>query len=117
MTRCGGATLADVPERIGWDALAHLVAHLDAGSATVCALAPDVAKWEGPARVPMLLAELLDAVNALTWVTTCANTPRGKPRPKRPKPYPRPGASRGGTKVGRDPVPVSEFEKWWRGGE
>lgn len=36
-----------------------------------------------------LLATLIDAVNALTWVTVCANTAKGK-RPKRPKPMRRP---------------------------
>lgn len=116
MTRCG-ATLDDVPARIPWTALRSFVTHLDASSALVKEQDPDIAGWQGTDRVPMLLADAIDAINVFRWQFECANTPKKKRRPKRPEPYPRPGVGKGddGQKVGRDPIPVSEFDEWWSG--
>lgn len=115
MTRAG-ATLADVPSRIPWTALRSFAAHLDAGSALVKETNPDIAGWQGAERVPLMLADIYDALNALRWVVECANTPKKRRRPKRPKPYPRPGAKDGARKVGSAPIPLRDFDAWWNGG-
>lgn len=112
-----GMTLDDVPARLSWRALGAFVRHLDATSAYVREVEPEVAPWLGTERVQSMLADLIDMVAVLDWHLVSANTPRGRPRPRKPKPYPRPWkAEEGGLKVGRDPIPVGEFRDWWEGG-
>lgn len=110
-------SLDDVPARLSWRALGNFVRHLDATSAYVREVEPDVAPWLGAERVQSMLADLIDMVAVLDWHLVSANTPRGRPRPRKPKPYPRPWkADEGGLKVGRDPIPVAKFDEWWKGG-
>lgn len=117
MTRAG-FTLDDVPARFSWRALSNFVRHLDAGSAYVREVAPDMAPWLGTERIQAMLADLIDSVNVLDWHLVSANTEKGKPKPRRPKPYPRPWAKDAGSVVvGRGAIPVSDFDEWWSGGE
>lgn len=115
MTRCSGATLADVPEHLSWSALRSFVSHLDASSELVSELAPESAHWQGESRIPMILADIFDQLSWLRYEFACANTPKGKTRPTRPKPYPRPGASPQDETMGKKPIAVSEFDSWWEG--
>lgn len=117
MTRCG-ATLGDIPDRIPWTALRSFTEHLDASSALVKELNPDVADWQGPARVPMILADLYDLLATFRWQYETAHLKKGRKKPKRPKPYERPGARTddGGRRIGRDPIPIKDFDDWWEGG-
>lgn len=113
-----GMSFDDVPARLSWRALGVFVRHLDASSAYVREVEPERAPWLGTERIPSMLADLFDMVAVLDWHLVCANTPRGKQRPRRPKPYPRPWRAKdGGTRVGRDPIPVSDFNEWWNGGD
>lgn len=117
MTRCSGTTLEDVPEHLSWRALRSFVGHLDAGSELVSELSPESAHWQGDSRIAMLLADVFDQLSWLRYEFACANTPKGKSRPKRPRPYPRPGVKAQDESVGRKPIPVSEFDAWWDGGK
>lgn len=113
MTRAG-ATLDDLGARIPWRAFAHFVAHLDAGSAFVREVAPEAAPWLGTERIQSMLADLIDLVGILDWHIVSANSKR---KPRRPKPYPRPWKrDEGKTVVGRDPIPIKDFDEWWNGG-
>lgn len=105
--------LRDVPDILDWETLAHFVSHLDAGSALRGELKPDEAGWEGGLRSPMLLAELVDTVNMLRWELACMHARKGSPRPKRPKRIPRPGVKDPDRKIGRQPIPRSQFRAWW----
>ena len=116
MTRVG-ETLDGIGVRIPWRAFSHFVAHLDASSAYLREVAPDAAPWLGTERVQSMLADLVDAVRALDWHFSSANTPKGKPKPRKPNPYPRPWKKDdGATKIGREPIPIKDFDDWWRGG-
>lgn len=116
MTRAG-ATLDDIPSRIPWRSLASFITHLDPSSAYMRELSPDLAPWLGSERVQGMLADLIDAVQILDWHFTTANTKKGSPKPKKPKPYPRPWKQGGDEmRIGRDPIPASEFDDWWEGG-
>lgn len=110
-----GVTLDDVPARISWRALNSFVMHLDMSSALMKELRPEYGGWQGAERVPPMLADLIDAVNAFRWAFECANTPRKRRRPPKPKPYPRPGAKEEGGRIGRDPIPIKDFDRWWKG--
>ena len=112
MTRAG-RTLADVPDGITWAALRSFVSHLDASSALVSEMHPDMAGWQGASRVPAMLADLYDLMAAFRAEFAQANG--GKRR--KPKPYPRPWARRKDEqRVGRDPIPIRDFEGWWNDG-
>lgn len=70
-----------------WDELRDLIGHLPRESALQRAVLGESARW---GEVEHLLAVLIDLAQAQLWMTTAVNTPKGK-RPKRPRPYPRPG--------------------------
>ena len=118
MTRAG-ATLCDIPVRIPWTALRSFVEHLDSSSELMKELHPETADWQGASRVPMILADIYDLLAVFRWQYATANTKKGKKKPKKPEPYERPGASKEkkGTRIGRDPIPVSQFDTWWNGGD
>lgn len=61
----------------------------------------------------MLLAQCVDTINMLRWELAARNRRKGQQQPPMPKPIPRPGVKQQGQKVGRDPIPVSEFKAWW----
>lgn len=115
MTRFG-ATLADVPARVPWTALRSFARHLDESSALVREMSPDAAEWRTGRRVPAMLADIFDALSLLRWEFECANTPKRKRRPRRPDPYPRPGAKGNGRRIGSDPIRIRDFDDWWEGG-
>lgn len=78
-------------------------------------MSPETAHWEGSKRLPMLIAQLIDEIEAERYEFAVANTPKNKPKPKKPQPYPRPGVkSDTQTKTyGHDAIPVKEFAAWW----
>lgn len=117
MTRAG-ATLEDIPARIPWTALRSFATHLDAGSALVSEIRPELAGWQGDMRVPMILADMYDLIAMLRHDFDCANTPKKKGRPRKPAPYPRPGANETsvGQRIGKDAIPIKDFDEWWEGG-
>lgn len=116
MTRAG-AVLDDVPARIPWTALRSFVGHLDAGSALVRELSPEIARFVSPANAAAMMADLIDTVAYFRWESSASRAGKGRRKPKKPKPYPRPGdKERRGTVIGRDPIPISEFDEWWEGG-
>ena len=115
MTRAG-ATLSDVPARIPWTALRSFVTHLGIDSALAAELHPEEAAWASPAKAASVLADLFDLVAAFRYEVALSNTQKGRRKPPRPRPYPRPGARDDRVRIGRDPIPVREFDEWWEGG-
>ena len=100
--------LNDIPDNLGWTALAHFIKYLGPGSALYDEVHPETARWT---QGDMILADIFDAVSAFRYAFASANS-KGKPR--RPKPYPRPWVRERETKrFGKDPVKVSEFNSWW----
>lgn len=112
-------TLSDFPDRVGWDALYHFVRYLPADSALVSEMKPDIAGWQNGTRMPIIVADLYDLVSMWRYEWECSVTPKNRRKPKKPKPYPRPGADphAGERHFGKDPIPVSDFDAWWKGGE
>lgn len=99
---------AELPER----ALFAFLRRLPAESETAVELSPD----GGWSRTDMLLARLCEGVEMLTWIEVCKGMKRSK-RPPRPKRIPRPGVSDDVHRIGRGPISVSEFDKWFYGGD
>lgn len=114
MTKAG-ATLAMVPATISWCALRSFVTHLDGTSALVAELNPEAAAWSSPLGIKAAIADLYDLVAAFRWEFCAANTPRNRTKPRKPRPYARPGARDDVKRYGSDPIPLSEFDAWWDG--
>lgn len=76
-------------------------------------LAPmsDAERWARGEATAAILADIFDAVRVLDADVMHKGTRR---KPKQPKPYPRPWAKeKGSVHIGKDPLPIGEFEKWW----
>lgn len=111
-------TLEDVGGALSWRALLHFVDGLGPTSALMRSMSPelgDMGPWLDGTVVAPLLADLIDCVNYLRWESASANVPKGKTRPRRPKPVKRPCGmgGEGEKRIGRDPIPIGEFDTWW----
>lgn len=58
-----------------------------------------------------LLALLVDSVAWTNYLMQFQINPRSQP--ERPRPVSRPGVKPTGTRLGADPIPISQFEEWW----
>ena len=119
-----GALNADMMERlgvpfecahlIGWHNVADFARHLDQASCVWRAQFPEEANYSSALHANAALADIFDIIAAFA-----ANFARahGNGRAKTPKPYPRPWISdRDERHIGRDPIPVADFDDWYYGG-
>ena len=111
-------TLDDLGGALSWRALLHFAANLEPTSRLVRAMHPeieDMAPWLDGTMVAPLVADLIDCTNYGRWEYAVSLTKKGKSKPREPKAWPRPWrkAGKGEKKIGRDPIPISEFEDWW----
>ena len=104
--------LRDTGRALPESALLSFVMYLSPDSALKQELDGDNA-WLTGMHTDMLLAAIYDQLAAFQYVYMRANG--GKP--KKPKPTPRPGVSDGTQKVGKDPIPIEDFDKWYYGGD
>lgn len=113
-----GIPLSDAP-LVGWDSLLVFARHIarDASSSTFRALFPELADFASPLRQSAILADIYDAIWDFSWNLACARLPKGQPMPKRPARYPRPGAKDDVLRIGKDAIPIKDFEEWYYGGE
>ena len=107
-------TLADAGRAMPWSALSAFIAYLPPDSALSRSIGED-ATWT---RDQMLLALLCDEMAVSNWMAACRGQRKSR-WPKRPRPIPRPGvdAKAGEKRIGKEPIPVTEFDKWYYGGE
>ena len=73
--------------------------------------ATDTERWASGEATAAILADIFDAIRAFDSDVMHKGTRR---RPKQIQPDPRPWAKeKGSMHIGKDPLPISEFEKWW----
>ena len=112
-------TMDDVGGRLPVGSLAHFVQNLPPESATMRSLHPDDAErvaWMRGAATAQLVACLIDEVRGLQWMYASAHS-RGSVR--RPRQFRTPwddGEDTGVVRMGSNPIPISEFDKWFDGG-
>lgn len=118
LTENGGAVRADLLRFYGlrvdprdpclpWDELRDLVTHLPRESATVREQVGEQARW---GEAEHLLAVVIDVLQGQAWQFATAHS---KKKPKKPKPYPRPGVvdpSR--RKFGTKRMTLGEAREW-----
>lgn len=105
--------LADAGGALPWGALLHFVDHLPRTSALSRELTPttDTERWASGEATAALLADVYDLLNQLNENLVARGANR---RASHVKPYPRPWAKgRGERRIGRDAIPIADFETWW----
>ena len=111
-----GISLYDIPGRISWDDVRDFVSYLDASSALVSEMNPELAGWQGDQKTPMLLAHIADTLSGLQYSYALCHTKKGAQKPKPPSPIPRPGVETPESREkhwGGDAIPMSQFADWW----
>lgn len=111
-------TLLGVPFEVaaysfGWGNLRDFAMNLPPTSATFRALNSEVAEFVSPSRVPWMIADVYDAITALSYMFAKAHGAHGQ----KPQPYQRPGKANEGQRFGKDPIPIKDFDAWYYGGE
>ncbi len=117
LLRWAGGTSADIPGRVSWDAALAVVGNLPPDSALMREQDPETWVWSTQAKTNGLLADLYDLLAWVNYNVVASATRKGMRRPRKPKPYPRPGSKAKGTTIGRDPIPAKDFDRWWSGGD
>ena len=99
----------------GWGNVAAYARHLaaDPGSYIWRAEHEDEYNYASPLQLAAMLADVYDLIHGIGVALT---TRKGR-TPRRPKPYPRPWAKSDAERIGKGAIPVSEFEKWYYGGD
>lgn len=106
-------TIADLGGALSWGALRHFLLYLPRTSATSRELRPtsDEEMWANGNATAAILADIYDAISQLNNNVVARGTGRAA---RQAKPYRRPWRKPVNERqLGRDPIPVSEFEAWW----
>lgn len=106
-------TIRDVGGALPWGALLHFVQFLPRSSALSREMVPttDTERWADGSATAALLADLYDLLNQMNENLVASGSRR---RASHVKPYPRPWTKgTGERRIGRDAIPVSDFEAWW----
>lgn len=104
--------MRDIGRALPASALLAFLRHLPPDSALRREIDPDVA-WLTDEKLALLLAHVSDQLAWLQYTLVKANGGR----PKKPKPIPRPGVKDTTQVVGRDPIPIKDFDRWYYGGD
>lgn len=96
----------------GWGNLRDFAHNLSTDSATYRALHGDLSRFASPISQSAMLADIFDAVQMFEYIFAKVHGGKGL----KPKPYPRP-TENDGERIGKDPIPLAEFNKWYNGGE
>lgn len=94
----------DLGVSLSWRDLWVLVMRWQRTPGTALCEAVHGERWTTEAQ---LLATVIDVLELANWQRI------GKKTAPKPKRFPRPWEKAQGQKLGRDPIPVSEFDAWW----
>ena len=108
-----GMPLEQAAASLGWGNLMDFERHLPHESATFRALHGDAYAFSCDLKRAAMLADAIDVLNGIAYMYSKAHN--GKPR--KPRPYPRPWEPGDEQRIGADPIPISEFNRWYYGGD
>ena len=100
---------------IGWQNAITLARQLlsDTGSYTFKAKHPELGQFATTLQTNAMLADIYDLIAAFATMYKAVHS---KSRPHDPQRYPRPWIE-DSEKIGKDPIPVRDFDAWYYGGE
>ena len=108
-----GMSLEQAAFSFGWGNLLIFSRHLPEDSAVSRAMNVERARFASDLQRSAILADIFDAVMLLSYSFAKVHS---KTAPKKPQPYKRPWGSEA-KKIGSDPIPISEFDSWYYGGD
>lgn len=108
-----GMTFECAALSFGWGNLVDFVHHLPPTSAVYREKYGDASNFSSELMHSAILADIYDAIAAFNYTFAKAHGGKGR----KPKPYKRPWTDDGVQRIGKDPIPISEFNKWYYGGE
>lgn len=97
----------------GWGNLKAFVHHLPPTSAVYREKYSDASAFASDLKQSAILADIYDALAAFNYTFAKAHGGKGK----KPKPYKRPWTNDNTQRIGSKPIPISEFNDWYYGGE
>lgn len=100
-------------DSFGWGALIDFVRHLPPESAVYRAKYSDASRFASNLQRNAILADLYDEIAAFYYSFAKVHGGKGN----KPDPYPRPWVSGNAQKIGSEPIPIEEFNRWYYGGE
>lgn len=107
-------TFEQAADSFGWGELINFSRHLPDTSATYRAMHDDAYRFASDLKENAILADIYDAIASFAFMYAKAHGGKGK----RPQPYQRPWSSDADEqRIGADPIPISEFNKWYYGGD
>lgn len=104
--------IRDIGRALPESALLSFVSHLPPDSALKQELNSDN-EWLTGVHTDMLLAAIYDQLAAFQYSYLRANGAH----PKKPKQLPRPGVKDNAQRVGREAIPITDFDSWYYGGD
>ena len=108
-----GATIEQAAALFGWGALVDFSRHLPFDCATNRARNKELLDFASDLKRNAILADVVDALTGLAYMLSKISG--GKP--KKPGPYPRPWKTGNTQVIGSNPIPISEFDAWYYGGD
>jgi hypothetical protein len=102
-----GYDLRDIGRGLSWSALDAFVRNTPPDGALMRELRPELAQWATLPKTNALLADIYDMLASIN-ANLCAKG-TGK-KPKRPKPYPRPGKNKATRHIGTA-LPIEELKR------
>ena len=108
-----GMPFEDAARCFGWGNLSDFANHLPQSSATWRALYEDESRFTTPLQQMATMADIYDAISALSYLIAKVYGSKGQP----PEPYPRPWKKKSDKSLGSKPISISEFKDWYYGGE
>lgn len=108
-----GATFEQAAIFYGWGELIKFSHHLPIDSAVHRAANSELSEFASDLKRSAILADVVDGLTGIAYMLSKMSG--GKP--KKPEPYPRPWATTNKQVIGSKPIPISEFESWYYGGD
>ncbi len=103
-----GHELNDLGSTLSWDALSSFVSNLEADSATVREIEPELSRWSTVAKTNAILADIFDLLSAINSNLKAIGSGS---RAKRPEKYPRPD-KKNKDKIFTSSMPMAEMRAW-----
>ena len=109
-----GHELKDLGHSLSWNALRSFILNISPESALAREVNPDSYIWSSRAKTNAILADIYDVLSTINSNLCAYGSHR---RPKKPKPYPRPGNKDNGkevTHIGKGALPPDELREWFK---
>lgn len=108
-----GMTFEQAVRSFGWGEVANFADHLPEDSATFRAQHKDAYLFSTHLQQSAMLADVIDSISAFAYMFGKAHGSKGR----KPEPYPRPWMDGETQRIGSKPIPISEFNDWYYGGD